>query len=304
MSYQSIAGAEPDGGVVAALTHHLKSGEVPVAGARSSHFEFQLTKVQNVTLLVTNMRLLVAKDKMIGKPKPVVSIDLTDLVSTGFGPLYGVGPTWQANFHTTRHELAVMFFAGPVQAEAFKDALHAAALASASNAAPVEAAPRDEEGTELRDRLQRLHDLIDDLRPMAGQEFLGRPFGEGCGLEEALQAVFARLESPQDSRHCDEMMALDLLSNTQDEHTVQALLEIMGATAEAVQRHQLSAKARQAVESLGGAAHAFLGQFKGPGDMWQLWNERDDVPAEFLCWHTVARLRMATAGRMPLVERP
>ncbi len=82
------------------------------------------------------------------------------------------------------------------------------------------------------------------------------------------------------------------------------MLHVMGATAEASVRYQLSSESRSSVDGLAGAAQTFLGQLEGPGNIWDLWNRRDDVAAEFLAWHSIARLRLATAGLMPPVERP
>jgi hypothetical protein len=151
-------------------------------------------------------------------------------------------------------------------------------------------------------RLQRLHDLVDDLRPLAGREALGRPFGEGHGLEQAMQAAFARLESADDARACGQLMAVDIIASTS--HVPESMLAVMGATPEATARHQLPTDARAAIEGLGGAACTLLTQFGGPGSVWDLWVRRDDVVVEMLCWHTVARLRQATAGQMPEVRRP
>jgi hypothetical protein len=119
-----------------------------------------------------------------------------------------------------------------------------------------------------------------------------------------MQTIFSRLKSPEDARQCDRIMAVELLVNTKDDQMAQEIVAMMGSTPEATQRYELPAEARKAVEGLGGAAHTFLGQFEGPGNIWGLWEQRDDIVAEFLCWHTIARLRMASAGRMPRVQRP
>jgi hypothetical protein len=231
-------------------------------------------------------------------------VPLSDLASTGFGPLYGVGPTWEAHFRTTRNEAAVMYFNGPTEAEAFKNALYDAARASGSGDPNPQEPPNPRDDARGDPRLQRLHDLVDDLRPMASADALGRPFGAGYGLEEAVQAVFARLQSPEDARECGRIMAVELIINTHDDQLPQEIMDVMGATPGAARRNGLPVEARVTIEGLAGAAHTFLGQFDGDGSIWELWRNRDDVVSEFLCWHTVARLRLATAGRMPPVERP
>jgi hypothetical protein len=300
MSYEAIAGAEPNEQILAGLTHALRPGEHPLVGARSGQFQFGLDKVQMATLLVTDQRLLVGKNKLFGKLKPVVTVELKDMASTGFGPLYGVGPTWEVHFHTVNQQPGIMYFDGPAQAEAFKNGLHHAAVAGVP--APAEVSPPaaldDDDG-----RLSRLHDLIDDLRPMATPEMLGVPFGEGHGLEQAMEAMFRRLQSPEDSRRCGYTVAVDIVTNA-TEGVAEDMANVMGSTEDAALRHQLSTEGRAAVRSIGGAADELLGQLDGPGSMWDLWGERGDVAGEMLCWHTVARLRLATAGRMPPVTRP
>jgi hypothetical protein len=305
MAYQDISGAEPREEVIAALTHHLGQTEVPLAGASSSRFEFRFNTIKLATLLVTNRRLLVAKDKIFGTPKPTVAVDLTEIASTGFGPLYGVGPTWEVHFHTTQNEPAIMYFHDPGSAEAFKNALHNAAMGTIQSSDTDQSLHGLEQTPqEVTARFERLHAFIDDLRPMADQGSLGRPFGEGWGLEEATQAAFRHFESPDDARENGLTIAVDIMGNTKDEQIADEMLAIMGATPNAMQQYQLSSDAREAIHNLSGAAEGFLAQFEGPGNMWDLWKKRDDVAVEFLCWHTVARLRMATTGRMPPVERP
>jgi hypothetical protein len=149
-------------------------------------------------------------------------------------------------------------------------------------------------------QLGRLHDLIDDLRPFATPEFFRQPFGKGHGLDEAVQLVFRRLSSPEEARVCGEIMMVEMLVSARDDRIVEDALELMGATDEAVMRHQTG----PAPKDIGDAAIALLRQHGGPGSMWDLWQQRDDVVVEMLCWHSIARLRLANAGLMDAVARP
>ena len=224
MTYKPLSGAEPREEVVASLRSYLESDEVPLLGARSSRFEFRSTTIKLGTLLLTNKRLLVAKDKLFGIPKPTMAIDLKELATTGFGPLYGVGPTWEVHFRTERNELAIMYFDGPVEAEAFKDALLHAAASAIQGPGPNVGPTADPSVTPaFRDRLQRLHDLLDALRPMAATDSIGRPFGEGLGLETAVNLVSSRLEGTDDVRQCGRIMAVELIANTENEQVPQQM---------------------------------------------------------------------------------
>ena len=78
----------------------------------------------------------------------------------------------------------------------------------------------------------------------------------------------------------------------------------MGATEDAAARFRLGPEARSAVVGIGGAGRQLLAEWQGPGRTWELWTSRDDVAVEMLSWLSVARLRLATAGRMPELTRP
>lgn len=139
---------------------------------------------------------------------------------------------------------------------------------------------------------ERLHQFVDDLRPLAREELLGTPFAEGHGLEQAMARIPARLLGPDDVRACGRVMIVDLVVGARDEQAGSETIAIMGAAQDG--------PARMIAE----AAIQLLREFDEEGSMLDLWLRRDDVAAEMLCWHTIARLRMATAGRMEPVERP
>lgn len=100
--------------------------------------------------------------------------------------------------------------------------------------------------------------------------------------------------NPAEWKACGEMMMLDLLMSGRDDDVVRDILSIMGATDTVVSQQP---NARMCKE-IGEAAIQLLQQHGGPGPLWDLWQQRDDVTAEMLCWHSVARLRMANAGLM------
>jgi hypothetical protein len=149
-------------------------------------------------------------------------------------------------------------------------------------------------------RMTRLHDLIDDLRLYATPPSFGRPLGEGCGLEEAVQHVFQRLEGPDDVRSCGHMVMVDLIAGTQDDQTADDTADIMGLSQEAL----VAGTIPKTAASLGGPAMELLAQLGGPGNIWDLWCRRDDVAVEMLCWHSIARLRLGNAGKMEPLTRP
>ncbi len=301
MAYREVEGAQPSPKVIAALVQSLRHSEEPLVGAWSLMFKHRSHDLQAPMLLITSQRLLVAKDKIFGKSKPTVTVELTDVVNTGFRPLRGVGPTWEAYFETATGSPATAYFASPEQAESFSNGLREAVHVSRNGsevADPTAASPTGDA------QLQRLHDLIDDLRIFATPDRLGMPFGEGSGLEEAMQCVFHRLESPDDCRQCGSMVVVDLLVESKDPQVADDAMRLMGATDEALGAQQASGAVREAAKSLGGAACVLLSQWQGPGNIWDLWLNRDDVAAEMLCWHSIARLRLATSGRMDPLVRP
>jgi hypothetical protein len=185
----------------------------------------------------------------------------------------------------------------------------AAELANLAGAPPRVQATAPSQMTDAeRGRFTRLHDLLTDLSAFAAPDKLGTPFGEGAGLELAMDRMFCRLNGVEDARQCARIMVTDLLVSGRDDAAADDLLRAMGATPE-VARFGPPVKIAEDARQIGNAAVELIRQFEGPGspgagNMWELWCERDDVVGEMLCWHAVARLRMATAGRMDPVTRP
>jgi hypothetical protein len=199
----------------------------------------------------------------------------------------GLADLWMATIHQACEEL------GRERGEALSRAQEELAIQRGGHA-PSGDSPNESS------RMTRLHDLIDDLRPYATPASFGQPLGEGCGLEEAMQHVFQRLESPDDVRSCGHMVMVDLVAGAQDDQTADDTAEIMGLSQEAL----MAGTIPKAAASLGGAAMELLAQRGGPGNIWDLWCRRDDVAVEMLCWHSIARLRLGNAGKMDPLTRP
>lgn len=135
------------------------------------------------------------------------------------------------------------------------------------------------------------------IAPLAAPHQIGRSFGEGEGLEEALSQL-ARCAPLGDVRPMGSMVAVSLLAATADPdeppvpgtYEPSDLDQVMGID---WARHDAST-------SLAGAARTFLAEHGDEGaPTWELWKRRDDVAAEFLCWHSVAYLRLITIGKLP-----
>jgi hypothetical protein len=140
----------------------------------------------------------------------------------------------------------------------------------------------------------RLLAFLQELEPFASQQTFGQPFGSGYGLEQAVGLMRQHFADPAEWKACGHMVMVDLLVSGRNDDVVRDVLSIMGAT-DAVVSQQPNARMSK---EIGEAAIQLLQQHGGPGPLWDLWQQRDDVTAEMLCWHSVARLRMANAGLM------
>jgi hypothetical protein len=153
----------------------------------------------------------------------------------------------------------------------------------------------------IREQFRQLYEFLDSIRYLASLDMVGRPFGAGFGLEAALELASMHIESSSNLRMCGSTMAIDFL--TSDGLGDDDLDKVMGLTDSVLDDLGISPELRTPLLRLGGAAKVFLGQFDEPGQpMWDLWCRRDDVAAEFLCWLAVARLRLATVGRMEQLD--
>lgn len=303
------AGAEPDAGAAEALIGELGADEQPLAAFRTWRFEVMF-EAKMATVVLTTRRLLVAKDKMFGRPKLSRAVDLREIVGSSFGPLLGVGPTWEVALRLRSGGVGTMYFDGPSQCEPIESRLRSAVLAlnsgrssadTSSHPAPPESP--EPQPPELAARVRRNYAFLRSLQPLATAEMVGQPFGEGFGLEEAMALVPQHFPDVREMRESHQMLCVDLLVATGKTFEPDDLDDIMGTNESAFQSYEIAPAQFGAVTSLSGAARAFLGQFGDDGAfVWELWRNRDDVAAEFLCWHAVALLRLVAIGKMPALD--
>lgn len=145
------------------------------------------------------------------------------------------------------------------------------------------------------DLLQRLHDSLESMAPLASPEKLGSRFALGSGLELAIDSLRLHLSNPDEARSADQMVMVDLLTQIDSDDPERATLEVMGVGSAPIPGDEAG--------ELAGAAVELVRQSREPGSLWRMWEERDDVALELLAWHCVARLRLATAGLAPPVKR-
>lgn len=149
---------------------------------------------------------------------------------------------------------------------------------------------------EVTRRAELITPFLRDLAPFATPSQIGQPFGPGHGLEDALGLV--RRHIPLDDlRPVGDMMAVSLIApTTEPGNPAPGMYEI-----EDLERVMaIDWNVHDEAMGLAGAAKTFLGQHREDGEnMWELWKGRDDVAAEFLCWHAVAYLRLIEIGKLP-----
>jgi hypothetical protein len=294
------------------VTQHLVGDEKVLLADDCSAEVFENGRVHHkfdLAALLTSERLLLLRGRGLMGPKKPFVIPLRDVDQTGVtqegnvnvkltGP-HGTPSLWKLIFHDDG--LADLWMTTIHQAceELFRERGEALSRAQEELAIQQGRVPPDDS---LRSdpRLTRLHDLLDDLRPYATPATFGQPLGEGCGLEEVMQHVFQRLDDPDDVRSCGHMVMVDLITEARDDQVAEDMAEIMGMTEKAI----AAGAGTSAAMDLGGAAIELLGQLGGPGNIWNLWSQRDDVAVEMLCWHSIARLRLGNAGKMEPLTRP
>jgi hypothetical protein len=155
--------------------------------------------------------------------------------------------------------------------------------------------PSEPTPPEVVARLRQLEALVSALAPLASLEMVGQPFGEGFGLEEAVRLVPLYIPNPSDVRENDISLAVSIIMEPRIRPD--DLSEVMGATETAFQAAELPPAHFGPVENLAGVAQGFLGDFVDKVGIYGLWERRDDVAAEFLCWHAEALMRLATIGK-------
>lgn len=127
--------------------------------------------------------------------------------------------------------------------------------------------------------------LVTALRYQAAEPNRSYSYGPGHGLESDSAIALETFSDGRWLRAFDRLIVADILKHSA--HDSEAKIElVMGDS------------------PVGRAARVIIGEIQGPGDagaqeIWELWRENDQVAAEMLCWHTVARLRMAGEGHFP-----
>lgn len=122
-----VEGAKPEVDSLRALAASLHPGESPVLGALTYRYEIFLSKGVMANLLISDRRLLLAKSRAFGRFKVDKEVDLARVTHIGFGPLLGVGPTWEVAFRAEGGRTGSMYFAGPLESEPVARALQSVA---------------------------------------------------------------------------------------------------------------------------------------------------------------------------------
>ncbi len=88
-----------------------------IAAAATIRFELRPFLAKMGTVVLTSQDLRVAKDRMFGNPRVDHTVALSDIEASRFGPLLGVGPTWELTFRVTGRGVGTIYFHHPNSAE-------------------------------------------------------------------------------------------------------------------------------------------------------------------------------------------
>ena len=119
-------GAAPAESIVDSVCAALTVDQEVLLACVTSRLEFGMWVAHGATVVVTNQSLMVAKDRLLGRPKANKIIPLLKITHCGVGPLLGVGPTWEVTFRAEYGSQGSMYFAGPSQAQQVESALREA----------------------------------------------------------------------------------------------------------------------------------------------------------------------------------
>ena len=276
------------------VDEYIPSDETVIEATDSIVEVFDGTKMRahnDLVVVLTNRRLLALRGRGMFGGKAPMTIDLASVTETGvtkqgnvsveIAGAYGEYGWWKLLFSDARIS------------DHWMQLVHAASSHSrgeARGSAPSSA------WQECRTRLQS---FFEALAPLAKPDMIGKPFGEGFGLEHAVTLISKHFLNSADAREADKIVSIDIIAATGNRIHPEDLNKVMGATEQAFRKSGFVPAQFAPIVSLAGAAKSFFGQFDEDGaDIWELWKQRDDVAAEFLCWHAVARLRLATAGKL------
>ena len=247
----------------------------------------------DVAVVLTDLQLLgIRGGGLLGPKKPFIA-SLKQIDRVGVTRQHNVDIQWTGDYGTP--QLWKLHVGDEALADRWmRQILDATALVN--NPAATERAPapfREREFSECRARLQV---FVDSLAGLTSRANCGQPFGEGFGLEGAMQWALNSFVDADDTAagmHDDRHRPLGAAAS--DGIGPAELDDVMGVYA--LHPNSVNPEALEAVTNLAEAAKGFLGQFDEPGErMWELWKKNDEVALEFLCWLTVARLRLVAVA--------
>jgi hypothetical protein len=99
----------------------LATGEEALCSAFLTSWRSVGRSLHGPWAIITNQRLLIVKDRLVGGPKIADATNLGDIESTGVGPLMGVGPTWSVAVVDKHKRPAQHYFLEPNEATEFHD---------------------------------------------------------------------------------------------------------------------------------------------------------------------------------------
>jgi len=269
---------------------------------------------KNTFLLINTRSVLAVKTGMLG-PKVVWSVPIAQI--EGAHPTRGMFRDYlidevRVETPAGAHDFRFGFFNPHYdmhKAELAQGNAEVAAneIKAATNARPPAASPPPAPGHHATGKppdaiARQLGRFILSLSLLTGADSVGKPFGEGLGLEGAMSLLSQSFDSIGTLRRAGEMMAITIIGATGEGRiTPDDVNNVMGVPN--IRGGGLTPDQAAAADGLAGAAYTFLGQLDEPGaNMWELWKNRDDVAGEFLCWHAVAWGRLAALGRVDPVR--
>jgi hypothetical protein len=257
-------------------------------------FEFgQMKLISDVAIVLTSRRLIAFRGRgMLGGKAPLV-VKLDELETVGETKQFNV-TVHTKDAHGAPGLWKLHLGGDPSASDRWMTQIHATAEGLAGGPAPGgDSGDPPAEWTACRARMQR---FCDALAPLTRADAVGTPFGEGHGLEFATSLAHESFVDVDDAREADTMVAADLIANMSrfDDDELDRVRGVSSMDAGAA-----TPPPADSVIALAGAAKTFLGQLGRDGsNIWELWKARDDVAVELLCWHAVARLRLATVGKL------
>lgn len=123
-------------GAAQSLAPELADGEEPLAVYYSSFCTVFAWEVRMATVLLTDRRILIAKDRLFGVPRVDRALNLGDIKDRRHGAMYGTGPAWVLHLTDAENTLWTIQFSRGDECEEFVREL--AAASGAARRDPVE----------------------------------------------------------------------------------------------------------------------------------------------------------------------